>query len=301
MNTERLLLCRPMGGLNDMLCQIEKACRYAERFDRTVVVDANYYLSRYFRDDLSTYFTSRQSTLILDPAELGERLDEMEVFPGVLAGRVNRYETRYDLDLYQYVDADSGHPLSFDFERDYAERLIVHHDDGGGEMSLGALARLRLRPELRAALSGRLRRIGPRYSGVHVRNTDYRVRYEGLLSAGKIDPTDPIFVATDNVEVVARFRDAFGAERVHSFASLPDLAGYPLHHIRDPQEAYERNRDAILDLLMLALATSLHMFQLEPNPYDIKHSGFSLLAANLRGAPAILAGLIEESPDPSAS
>ena len=83
-----------MGGLNDMLCQIEKACRYAERFDRTVVVDANYYLSRYFRDDLSTYFTSRQSTLILDPAELGERLDEMEVFPGVLAGRVNRYEDR---------------------------------------------------------------------------------------------------------------------------------------------------------------------------------------------------------------
>jgi DNA-binding transcriptional LysR family regulator len=34
----QLLLCRPVGGLNDMLTQIDNACRYAERFRRTVVV-----------------------------------------------------------------------------------------------------------------------------------------------------------------------------------------------------------------------------------------------------------------------
>jgi hypothetical protein len=37
----RLLVCRPQGGLKDMLCQIEQCCRYAERFDRTVLVETD--------------------------------------------------------------------------------------------------------------------------------------------------------------------------------------------------------------------------------------------------------------------
>lgn len=295
MTTERLVLCRPMAGLNDSLCQIERCCQYAERFGRKVVVDTNAPGSPFFRDDFSNYFSSRQSLLVLSPAELGESLDDMEVHPSAIAGRVTRHEIGYDLDRSCYVEAESLQPLTFDFDRDYPERLIVHQDFGGGRLSLGALARLRLRAPLRTVLLERMRRIGPRYSGVHVRFTDRRVAYEGLLTSGDLDPADPIFVATDNGEVVARFRDAFGAERVHNFADLPDLGGRPLHIMDDAGQAYERNRDAIVDLVMLALSTQLHLFQLGWHDTEVQYSGFSRLAAMLRGAPTTLAELIAPS------
>ena len=77
---QRLLLCRPQGGLNDMLCQVEACCRYGERSGRSVIVDTNYAGSTYFRDDLRNYFRSRHGKLILgldDPSSL----DGATVFP----------------------------------------------------------------------------------------------------------------------------------------------------------------------------------------------------------------------------
>jgi hypothetical protein len=36
---DRFVLCMPAGGLNDVLCQIEKCWRYAERHGRKLVID----------------------------------------------------------------------------------------------------------------------------------------------------------------------------------------------------------------------------------------------------------------------
>ncbi len=293
MTTERLLLCRPLGGLNDMLCQIERACLYAERFDRTVIVDTGY-SKTYFRDRFSGYFASRQARLILEADAVSGRLDQLAVFPNFLAGRVSRYATRFDRDLAQFVEEESGLIPSFDFGRDYAEPLIVHHASGGGTNGIGALARLRLRAPLVEVLLQRLGEVGPRYLGVHVRNTDYKAKYRVDTLVAKIAPDDPIFLATDNRDTVAQFRSLFGAERIHTFASLPATAGVRIHNIDDPTQAHERNRDAILDLVMLALASQLYLFELEPNPYGARYSGFSVLAAHLHDAKPVLKSLISD-------
>ena len=295
MTSERLLLCRPMGGLNDMLCQVEAACRYAERFDRTVVVDTRYGAKFYFRDSFSNYFASRQERLVLDADKVIDRLDATDVFPGFLAGRVTTYESRYDYDLRKIIDGQTRLPVSFDFDRDYAEPLIVHHAIGGGTHAIGALARLRLQPPLVEVLLARMAAIGPRYSGVHVRDTDYRAKYRRTMLSGKIDLSLPIFLGTDNRDTVAYFRSLFG-ERVHSFANLPAVAGSPAHHVDDLAQAYERNRDSILDLVMLALSSRLYLFELEPNRWNVQYSGFSVLAANLHNSKPLLAALISDDP-----
>jgi hypothetical protein len=295
MTTERLLLCRPMGGLNDMLCQVEAACRYAERFDRTVVVDTRYRAKFYFRDSFSNYFASRQPRLVLDADAIIDSLDAMDVFPGFLAGRVTTYANRYDYDVHKIVDRETGLPLTFDFERDYAEPLIVHHAIGGGTEAFGALARLRLRPPLVEVLLQRMAAVGPRYSGVHVRDTDYRAKYRRTMLSGKIDLSLPIFLGTDNRDTVTYFRSIFG-ERLHNFANLPAVAGSPAHHIDDLSQAYERNRDAILDLVMLALSSRLYLFEIEPNQWNFQYSGFSVLAANLHNSKPALAALISDDP-----
>jgi hypothetical protein len=291
-SAERLLLCRPQGGLNDMLCQIERARLYAERFDRTVVVDTNHPRALFFRDIFSNYFTSRDARLLLNPADAPGCLDEIDVFPTFLKGRLRFYDTRFETSVWQYVDTEVGEPVTFDFEQDYPQRLIVHHADGGGDRSLGALARLGLQGGLREELSRRRALAGRRYSAVHVRQTDYRSGYESL-TAEQIDPIDPLFVATDNPRIVAHFRALIGADRVLSFANLPHEDGWPLHQVRDLDDCAERNRDAILDLLMLALATRFYILPLRPNAHGAKYSGYTMLAAKLRDSPGVLSGLIE--------
>ncbi|HLK24392.1 MAG TPA: hypothetical protein VKT30_07030 [Caulobacteraceae bacterium] len=287
---QRLLLCRPLGGLNDMLCQIERCCAYADRFGRTVVVDTRDHSDRY-RDDFSRYFSSLRQNLVLDDQSYRHLWDTLPVEPAFLAGRVRGSRPYFDPESRFFVDAETKRPVTFDFERDYEAPLVVHHQPGGGVLSIEALAKLRLAPELAGVLRARLAAIGPRYDGIHIRDTDYQARYKNLLGKVPVGPTERIFVATDNASALDACRAAFGAERVYSFAALPAEPN-PLHHIEDPALAYRRNADSILDLLMLALSSTLHLFQLEPNRFNAPLSGYSTLASNLNLRRALVAKVI---------
>ena len=120
-----MLLCRPRGGLNDMLSQIERCCRYAEMTDRSVIVDTKFGRES-FGDDFDRYFISRQSRLVLSASELRADLDRAEVFPTGLKGRVSSYDWYRDETSKLHVDRQTGEPLTFDFAQDYPHDLLVH-------------------------------------------------------------------------------------------------------------------------------------------------------------------------------
>ena len=292
MEKSRLLLCRPQGGLNDILCQIELACRYGERFGRTVVVDTDYRCTRSFQDKFSKYFVSAQTGLTLDADAIEDRMADTDVLPQFLAGRVGLYRAHFDANAKIFVEEESGRAVTFDFTKDHAEPLLVHHDSGGGTISVSALSRLRLQDSLVAVLRRRLEQIGRPYTAIHIRNTDYKCEYEEWIERRKSEIQGPVFIATDNRDTLAHCRSALGAERVYSFAALPPVAGQVLHRSGDRAGAYARNRDAILDLLMLALSKRLHLLELMPNEFGARLSGFSMLAANLKQLRAVLERLI---------
>ena len=104
----RLLICRPLGGLNDLLCQIERACRYGERFGREVVVDTNHPSTTYFHDDFSSYFESLQPGLVLEFAGLAPGCDAGDVVPAFLAHRPSGYSIRFDRALSNFVRQSRG-------------------------------------------------------------------------------------------------------------------------------------------------------------------------------------------------
>lgn len=297
MQTQRLLLCRPQGGLNDMLCQIERVCRYAERYDRTVLVETDCRSTHTFKDSFAKYFVSQQPRLILDAAEIRDRVDTFDVYPHFLRGRVNQYEARF---VYQanYADVETGLQLGFDLGRDYDEQLLVHHQSGGGQLSLGALARMRLHDNLVDMLLERLRVTGPVYSGIHIRNTDLRTDYPEHVRQWAASLAKSVLLATDNRETLADCRGLLADRRVHSFARLPADVGRPLHYTDDPANRFQINANSILDLVMLGLAIDFRAVAVEPNPFGMKYSGFSMLAANLQNAKALLARLIARS-DPA--
>lgn len=287
-----VVICRPQGGLNDMLCQIERCCAYAERHDRTVIVDTNHRSTAFFKDSFARYFVSRQAMLSFDTDVLARLAEEADVLPACLGGRVNSYDGFWHGGLKTYVDGHSDRVLSFDFNQAHPQKILVHHAMGGGEASLAALGRMRLHEDLVEMLLERLRAIGGEFAGVHVRNTDYKTNYEPYVDRIARAVDGPLLVASDDRQVIDCFKAAMGEGRVFSFSRLPDQTTQPLHHIFGDTDAFTRNCDAILDLVMLALARRFYGFMLEPNPNGAAYSGFMLLVNQLRCARPVLADVI---------
>jgi hypothetical protein len=273
----RLVLCRPVDGLNDSLCQIEKAHRYARRFNRLCVVETNHKSSLNFRQGLHRFFVSRDDRLILDSRKFSPLFDKMTVAPSFLQGRVNSYDVITD---ESYVDTLSLQPIVFDESRDYEEELLVHHHLGHGDNSIFTLMKLRLHDCLGDLLAERLRTISGPYVAIHIRNTDYRTDFIPQLRALPLPDTAKIFIAADNGETARQAREFLHRHEVFSFSSFPDHMTLPLHRIHmESDQAFTRDHDVILDLFTLALAQRLFIFKLNAE-WD-GYSGFSRLAYNL--------------------
>ena len=288
----RYLLCRPQGGLNDMLVQIEKCCRYAELSGRTVIVDTNYEHSVYFKDNFSNYFKSKQRKLILNIDEHREELEDMKVFPEFLQGRLHDYKVTTNKISNKLYENESGEYITFKQDINIPHQLVVHHMYGGGSESFFALMRLSLSDSVVNELFKRLKIIGPMYNAVHVRNTDYETSYEKHIGKIKELFKKRIFLATDNTHVLSNFKNSFEDDRIYSFSKISGEVGKPMHTAKlSSNDAYNRNQDAILDLVMLSLANKLYFLKLE-NSSNGGFSGFSLLASKLWESKIVLKNLI---------
>src|ERR1700756_3329644 len=92
---ERILLCRPQGGLNDVLCVIEMARRYAEKYNRKLFVDTNFVNTEYIRDEFSNYFKSKDKNIYLNSSPIAQMLDCLTTFPHCVAGKVSNYHAYF--------------------------------------------------------------------------------------------------------------------------------------------------------------------------------------------------------------
>lgn len=289
---QKFVLCRPQGGLNDILNQIEHCCAYAETHGRLAIIDTAYRHSTHFKDRLSKYFVSLGKPVVLDNPFPDEVLDTLDVFPHFLKGRLSNYKAQGASNVY--IDRVTGHRLGFDYQRDYPERILLHHQLGGGLDSLNFFKRVLLSPGLTGMLEQRILGIGGPFAAIHIRHTDVRTRYQGVIENIRKREFPRLFVASDNVRVIADFRAGLPDTEVISFASLPDVGGRALHINPPPEEAETRNTDAILDVLTLALAKPLLAAQ-TVNSFEHEYSGFTRLAAGLHQSPMILRSLLRVS------
>ncbi|MGE0724004.1 MAG: hypothetical protein AB7O45_06500 [Alphaproteobacteria bacterium] len=284
----RYVLCRPEGGLNDMLSQIERCCRYAEGTDRIVVVDTAHPSSDHFRDRLDRYLSLRQSRLVLADEALIDELNRLDAYPTHLGGQLRDYVHWYDRHSGQYFCSERGALLSFDFSTDHPHAVLVHHQAGRDRSSVFGLLRLKLLPALADELTRRWEALGGDYAAIHVCHTDYRTNYQAAFPIIEGGPLRRLFVATDNASVLDAFRTRLGPERVFSFAEPLFPAGVAIHrHPVTGDALYARNRDAILDVLLLALARELHVLPLENRTHGT-YSGYSQLALDLHRAKVLL-------------
>ena len=302
----RFVLCRPIGGLNDMLCQAEKCCRYAEKYDRRVVVQTDGGFHPFFQLCLGRYLISTQEGLVFAEA-LAEPFSEvffegLSVQPRSLQGR-NFEADFFDVRGVGRRDRVSGDLITFDFGKDHAEDVLVHNQWGGGDDAKSALTRVRLHDAVVDEIAARIGEMGAGYPAVHVRHTDWRSDYESVLRELQRCRFDRLFLATDNADVVKEFRSRLNGTVVYSFSDLPDRSGQPVHTLRDlnRSDRHRLNQQAFVDLMLLALSNKLFLCQREDGR---KPAGFSRLAMHLHQDRAAARRLVHRDglvPDPDSS
>ncbi|MDR2636096.1 MAG: hypothetical protein LBC08_04620, partial [Campylobacteraceae bacterium] len=121
---KKILICRPHGGFNDMLVRIEKCCRYAQTYNRTLYIDTS---RSGFLDDFDKYFTAPE---------------------GIFLNISHLLSLQVSKDDYEKLKIIADSPFDtqavFDFSKDYDEQILVYEESGGGDESIFVFERLSL-------------------------------------------------------------------------------------------------------------------------------------------------------------
>ncbi len=278
----KFILCRPQGGLNDILVQIEKCCQYGERFGRKVVVDTEYEHSYTFRERFSTYFESKSENIVLDATEYLQSFESLSVYPQCLQGKLSEYRAHWQNinGYFVFAESETATPTQFDLNTAFEEDLLVHHQGGGGHQSSLLGHRLKLTQSMFDELAHRLDLIGGEFDAAHVRHTDMQSNYSEAIDKLRNLNFTKLFIATDNKVILEIFRSAFPDKNIISFSHLPEIVGQPIHFGHAGVPINIANKEAILDLFTLAFAKTLTLCRAMDVPYS-EYSGYSMLAKNL--------------------
>jgi hypothetical protein len=276
--SQRWLYCRPQGGLNDTLVQISMCLRYAAKFKRRLVVDTR---RSGFLDEFNAYFTTINTfpNLILRSFTEDEArfLAGMDCLPSCLRMRGVVYDSMYMANS-NYVDTVTGEPITFSFDTDHEQPLLVHEQCGGGEGGYHCLKFLRLTAETRKDVLGLIAQLPESYDAVHIRHTDVTTDYKTLLQM--LTPYirgDVLLICTDSMEVLEYSRSSLQGVKVVAIANIPDSNGQSLHHNASLTDRHI-NIGTIADLLAMSRAKRLFL----PPPSLGYPSGYARLAVQLR-------------------
>lgn len=296
----RYLFCRPHGGLNDTLVQLELCRRHAARFGRTMIVDLSRSGLRLPFDEVFVARADFGAPVLSMTPDLARVLDGIEsVRPSEVAGRVSSYAAEWDVQADCTTERQSGVRVTFDFDRDHPETLIVHEEAGGGTRGFGFLRHVALAPAMADAIARRLIPLGRDYDTIHVRNTDLSTDYVALFAnCRRLFAGRRLLVCSDSAEVKAYAARVFADSTILSAADIPDLPGLPLHATRgtDPRKTAV---DLLCDLFAIARSSNFVFTTVRSRGGTRPgFSGFSVLADMLRQQPAVVRGLLARA-DPA--
>lgn len=296
---EKFVLCRPRGGLNDTLCQIEKCWKYAESFSRTLIIDST---RSGLLDDFSTFFRPRDDDARVHfslSAAQQRLLNALSCQPPVLQGKLHAYQPAYSRRVGNYLDKKSASRLCFDLDRAHEEAVLLHEQCGGGTDSFALFDRLCLADNILPFVLERLRPLGRDYAAIHVRNTDYKTEYEGLFR--EIYPrvaNRPLLVCSDDAAVIAHAGIFFGQSKILTTRTSAHSGDRPLHFKYKKHGSDEQRREAaidtIVDLIALGRADELYFANVTAG----FPSGFSVLAEYLCGHKHVIAALLQADGEP---
>jgi hypothetical protein len=170
---KKYILCRPVGGLNDILCQIEKCCRYAEKFNRILIVDtykSQGLLGQNFLDFF--FFKDPKIHVIFTVNKYIKFLNTLTCFPPIIQNNIRKWHYFPNRQI-----------TTFNFKKNYEELLLYHESTSGGVLSHSLFNRIQLNSKVKLKVKKYLnQKLNFEYAGVHIRNTDLQSNYDDFFN-----------------------------------------------------------------------------------------------------------------------
>lgn len=284
--SSRWLLCRPRGGLNDSLCQIQKSIIHALRFNRHLIIDTK---PSGLRDDFDQYVETvfpfaNIKTKLTD--SLICQLNQQSCHPRSFQGRLDSYQLVYISEICNFIDSQTAERPCISVD-DPPETVLLHDQCGGGQ-GYQALVYFKLLHNVAREIVGRLVQLPANYKAIHIRHADVPFDYHSFLQSVKSQlQGDDVLICTDSHEVLRASQHILSTSTVHQIANIPDTKGEKLH---DNPSITNRvtNIGALADLIALANAEQA----IFPSSPDIYPSGFTRLAVDLSGRDDLLRQLL---------
>jgi hypothetical protein len=170
------------------------------------------------------------------------------------------YEAVWDSKSNSFVEKSSQEKLTFDFHRSHNQKVLLHHQAGGGLDSGRLLLLMGFTPHLKNLLDARLSMFPKDYAAAHVRHSDYESDYEDYLPKTISKKMGVLFLSTDNETVIEWVRINLPWVRTVSYQKLQN-----------------RNVESLCDLFMLANGRVVIPVPLANN--RVAFSGYSRLAS----------------------
>jgi hypothetical protein len=283
----KYLLCRPLGGINDMLMRIFHCYQYCKFNNRVLLIDTKY--NSFFANSFDKYFTFNKTdeiTVIYNSDEIYKLISENDfsVYPHCLKNNLLNYTIEYKDNNMYIVGTDIL--SNIDLKVIYDEDIILYNIFGGGNVPHYVLQNLTFNKNVIDEIIIRYNKITTSYVGIHIRNTDYTTDYRGFYEQHKATlENNPIFLATDSKEVLDFFKSK--NIKLYTFVKEFNDNNLPIH---DPLNI-KNDKDTIIidllcDLILLSLADTLIIPE--------THYGFSRLAHILFDNKHIVHSLLNE-------
>jgi hypothetical protein len=285
---EKYLLCRPLGGLNDVLCQITNCYNYCKRTSRTLLLDTEF--DTFFLRSFDTYFLFNDQIeikIIYNTMQIRTIIEniiykkDLTIYPEYIKDKIYNYAVEWKHDGRYFKNTDIK--TKIDLKLDYKEDLILYHSEGGGEGSLQIIKYLKLNSDIKDEFTLRYNQVTKPYLSIHIRNTDYKTDYISIYN-DNIDLINlsNIFLATDSQDVKNFFSEK--NIKLKNFVNLPNN-NLPIHNRYNNLDRHKVMIDTICDLLILALGDKFILPK--------KYYGFTKLAYNLFNNKKLVHNLIE--------
>ncbi len=289
---KKYVLCRPRGGLNDTLCQIEKCWNYCINFNRMLIIDTTksgifINLSDLFIDKSNSGFEFNLTE------ELVSTINKLDCQIKELNGKIDEYESEYTKES-NYVEKITKKQITFDMQIDYKESLLIYEQCGGGVDSLELLKKLKLSDVLRDNFKKNI--ILESYKSIHVRNTDYKTDYHKLFHDIKSELKDEnVLVCSDSKDVIECAKIILKDSKIITKTSNNFVkSGEPLHSVYNKYTNDEKRiltENSIIDLLLLASSEKIYYSKLSGYDFN-KLSGFTRLSLLLNENKEIIENII---------
>ena len=246
---DKFVICQPLGGINDTLCQIGHCIKYAEKFNRKLIIDTR--SASDFCDHFSNYFEVIKSNNMIHLQLLDEDIYAIYNDPKYTLGIDLRHNHAIPPKLY---------PL--DFNNDSNEKYVFHRNFGGGFDSFYAVQYFKLLPYLADEIKQRKQSLGE-YRAILIRHTDYQTDYEAeLIKIRALNDETPLYVFTDNC-IVQDFAKTLDFPKLYVNENLhKNYEKYvPIMHVHfdSPHIPVKQiNTEVLSDLFLAALSKNIY-------------------------------------------